>query len=79
MKNKILQTIQENLNDVLGREDVEISNETVAPDVEGWDSLTNVRLFISLEVAFGFQFSASDIENLKSVGDIVNFISEKSI
>ena len=76
-KQETIEGIQEALCSVLGRDDVEISAESQARDVEGWDSLANVRLFIQMEMDFGLRFNAADIEHLKNVGNIADLIETK--
>lgn len=41
------------------------------------DSLDVVELIMALEEEFDIQISDDEVENIKSVGDIVNYISEK--
>jgi acyl carrier protein len=49
-----------------------------AADVDGWDSLTHVRLMLSVERAFATKFTASEIGRLKTVGDLVELIARKT-
>lgn len=77
MSDSLVQTIKTALENVTGEDDLAISAETSAADVDGWDSLANVRLFIELEGELGLRFNASEIENLKNVGDIAQLISSK--
>lgn len=78
MDQPILSVISESLMIVTGTDDIAVSVETKATDVEGWDSLANVRLFIELEGRYGIRFSASEIEGLKNVGEITELISSKT-
>ncbi len=48
-----------------------------APQVEGWDSLGNVRLFLTVEGAFGVRFSAGEISSIKNVGELAAAIAQK--
>lgn len=48
-----------------------------AKDVDGWDSLTHVRLIISIERAFNIRFSTSDLASLQRVGDVVAIIHSR--
>ncbi len=51
-------------------EDVELSAKTSAKDVEGWDSLTHVRLMMTVERTFGIKFSAAEMASFENVGDL---------
>jgi len=48
-----------------------------AADVEGWDSMGNVRLFLAIEQEFGLRFAASEIGAIKNVGELVAAIERK--
>jgi acyl carrier protein len=63
--------------DVFFEDDLVLSPETTADDVDGWDSLTHIRLVLAVSKAFGVKFSASEIGNLKNVGEFVGLIEKK--
>ena len=63
--------------DVFDDEELTISEVTTAPDVEGWDSLTNIRIMVSIESAFGVRFTAAEISNLKDVGTLAELVLRK--
>lgn len=68
-----LQTVFENVFD----DDVALSRETTAKDVEGWDSLMHVTLLINVEKAFGIKFSSGEVASLKNVGEMVDLIDAR--
>ncbi|HUO28025.1 MAG TPA: acyl carrier protein [Bryobacteraceae bacterium] len=47
---------------------------TLAEDVDGWDSLGHARLIIRLEQRFGVEFPAERLFDLKNVGELVELI-----
>ena len=51
---------------VLKRDDITLTESTTAHDVDGWDSLTNMR------------FSFREIVKLKNVGDLCRTIMNKA-
>jgi acyl carrier protein len=63
--------------DVFDDDDIALTNETTAGDVDGWDSLTHVRLMLTVERAFKVKFSAAEIGKLKNVGDLVALIQQQ--
>ena len=73
-----LETITEIFRKILGRDDLDLRIETTAADVPEWDSLSHIRLIIAIERAYGFKFSASEIQKLTNIGDLVARIQEKS-
>jgi acyl carrier protein len=56
---------------------VTLSPELSADDVDGWDSLTHLRLIISVQKAFSVKFSAAEVSELDNVGDMVRLIQSK--
>jgi acyl carrier protein len=65
------------LRDVFDRDDLVAKPELTAHHVEGWDSLSHVRLFVEIERAFSVRFSASEMASLKSVGQLAELIERK--
>jgi acyl carrier protein len=55
-----------------------IRPDLTAKDVDEWDSLTHVRLMLTVERTFGIKFSAAEIGRLQNVGDLVELISAKA-
>jgi acyl carrier protein len=74
----ILAQLRELMIDVFDVDDLEITPATTAEDIEEWDSLSHVRLIVAVERKFGFRFKTSEIEDLKSVGDLVALIQDKT-
>jgi acyl carrier protein len=59
------------------RRPVPLSDGLTANDVEGWDSMTNIRLLDAVERAFSVSLSVSEVMGLKSVGSLIDVIHEK--
>jgi acyl carrier protein len=60
--------------EVFEDESIKVTPELAAKDVEGWDSLTHIRLILSTEKAFKIKFTNSEITNLENVGALVALI-----
>lgn len=73
----LLSEIQDIMRDVFDVDDLVISENTTAEDVEEWDSLSHIRLIVAIEREFGFKFKNSEIESLKNVGDLIKLIQSK--
>ena len=74
-KKEILVKVQEIFRDVLDNEDIELSFDTVANDIDEWDSLTHIQLIVAIEKYFGIKFSAKDILEWNTVGDMIDRIA----
>lgn len=58
-------------------EDVALTPTTTADDVAGWDSLSHVRLILTVQQKFGVKFSAAQTTAMKNVGELVSLIQAK--
>ena len=58
-------------------DELELSEKTVASDVEDWDSLTNVELMIEIEREFGIRFRTGEMAELDSVGALARLIQRR--
>jgi acyl carrier protein len=54
-----------------------VRSELTAADVDEWDSLSHIRLILTIEKAFRIKFSASEIGKLKNVGEFADLIRSK--
>ena len=77
-------TIKEILNeatavfrDILDNDDITLSPETTADDVEEWDSLSHIQLIVALEKKFKIKFTTAEITSYKNVGQMAESISRK--
>ena len=78
LRDDTLQEVRQTMADVFDLDDLEAVGEaTTAEEVEGWDSLSHVRLIVALERRFGVKFSNAEIEGLKNVGALVHLIDSK--
>jgi acyl carrier protein len=58
-------------------EDIQVSPGLSAKDVVGWDSLSHIRLILTIEKAFKIKFSTSEIGKLENVGELVALIKAR--
>ena len=71
---QIYSRLAEIFEDVFDEDSIKITPELSAKDVDGWDSLTHIRLILTIEKAFKIKFSTSEIGRLENVGDLVSLI-----
>lgn len=64
--------------DVFDEDSIVVTPELSAKDVDGWDSLTHIRLILTVEKAFKIKLSTSEIGKLENVGDLVRLIKARS-
>jgi len=71
---QIYARLAEIFNDVFDDESIAVTPELSAKDVDGWDSLTHIRLLLTVEKTFKTRFTTSEIGKLENVGDLVALI-----
>jgi acyl carrier protein len=76
-RNDIMSRVQEVFRDELELDDLVLTDETTADDVEEWDSLSHVQLVVALEKAFSIKFTSREILSWDNVGDLVDCIGKK--
>jgi acyl carrier protein len=74
---QIYQRLTEIFQDVFDEDSIEVTPKLSADDVDGWDSLTHIRLILTIEKAFKIKFSTSEIVQPENVGDLVALIQGK--
>ncbi len=63
--------------DVFDDDSLQITPETTASDIAGWDSFTHINLIVATEVFFKIKFKTAEIESLKNVGHFTEVIQSK--
>ena len=64
--------------DLFDDDGIELTPQTNANDIEGWDSLAHINLIVALEAKFKIKFKTAEIESLHNVGNLVDVIARKS-
>ena len=77
-KEEIFDKLKELVVDQLGVEEDEVTMEASMQDDLGADSLDLVDLVMSVEEEFGVKVADEYLENIKTVGDIVNYIEDRA-
>ena len=72
----VLEKVKAILADQFDAEEEKITTETTIQDDLGADSLDVVDLLMTIEDEFEVEIPDTEIENLKSVGDLVKYIEE---
>ena len=73
----IFDKVKDILVDQLDCEEDKVTMEASITDVLGADSLDIVDLVMSLEEEFDVEIPDDQVENIKTVGDIVKYIEDK--
>lgn len=65
-------------HDVFEDRSLVLRPDLTADDVDDWDSLSHLRMIMTVQSEFGIKLSASEIGRLKNVGDLASLIQSKT-
>ena len=74
---KLLDEIQQVVQQVLPRNTVQLSERSSAKDIPGWDSLSHMVLMAAIEKHFELKFSFMEMINMTDIGSMMDCILEK--
>lgn len=60
--------------ETLDDESIELTKETTALDIDGWDSLTNISILVNIEGVFDISFSTAEIADIPNIGELAELI-----
>ncbi|MBB5693936.1 acyl carrier protein [Muricoccus pecuniae] len=63
--------------EVFDDDTLQLTPETTADDVDGWDSAAHVSLVVAAEMRFGLRFRTAELESLHNVGEFAQLIQSK--
>ena len=75
-RNEMLQKVQEICRDIFEDDQLVVTEDTSAADIEGWDSLTHLSLVSELEEAFDIAFTLDETTGSKKLGDLISAIEK---
>ena len=76
-KTEILEKVQDIFRDVLDNDEIELTMEMSANDIEEYDSLSHIQLVVAIEKTFGIKFNSKEITTWTKIGDMVDSIASK--
>ena len=71
--NKVNDIFKENFN----KDDLLITEKTVALDIPEWDSLEHINLINDIEDEFDMNFTMKEVTGMQSVGEMITIILER--
>lgn len=76
-KKEIIKELQKIFQDVFDNDDIIISTETVAEDIDEWDSLAHIELIKEIEKHFNVKISSKELFSWDNVGEMADSILMK--
>lgn len=72
IKNQLTEIYHEVFDDA----SIILKDSMTADDIEGWDSLTHLRLIMQIEKTYEIKFSTAQIKKMDNVGRLIDTIEE---
>ena len=72
-----MEKLQDIIRGAVDDDEVVITNDTVATDVDGWDSLAQVLIVGELQNELGVKFTSAEVNSCSNVGEFVDAIMAK--
>jgi acyl carrier protein len=73
----VIEELTKVFEEVFDQKGLQISPETTANDIEGWDSMSHVTMLMAVEEHFGIEFKPYEIANLVNVGALIALVEKK--
>jgi acyl carrier protein len=77
-RDNIEDTLTTVFQDVFDDDTIVLRPDLSAKDVAAWDSLTHIRMLLTVEREFKISFSVTEIGDLKNVGELTDLILKKT-
>ncbi len=75
-RDAIYEELTEIFRDIFDDEEIVLSDETTADDIEDWDSLEQINLLVAIEKKFNIKFKLDEVSHLANVGDMVDLVAK---
>jgi acyl carrier protein len=76
-KKELLEQVTQVFRDVLEDDTIQLTENTAAADVAGWDSLAHIQLVVAIEKHFNVRFTSTELLEWQNVGEMLDCILTK--
>jgi len=70
--------LTELFRELFATDELVLTPETSAKDIEGWDSFNHLSVIVAVETRFKLKMKAKEIDGLKNIGDLVAVIQQNA-
>jgi acyl carrier protein len=75
--NSVIEKLTLVFREVFNNEDIILTPDTTANDIEGWDSFSHINLIVAVEMKFNIKFKQKEIYGFANVGDLLDCIQKR--
>ena len=73
-RKEINKGLEEIFQETFEDEEIVLTDDTTAEDIEEWDSLMQIRLLIKIEKKFNLRFNPIEIAELENIGQMIDLM-----
>ena len=73
----ILDTITDTMRELFEDDSLKVTPVLSRDNEERWDSMNHLNIIFALEAKFGIRFGVTDVESIRTVGDLIAIVQEK--
>jgi acyl carrier protein len=70
--------LTEIFHDVFMRDDLVLTPDLTARQVQGWDSFKQIEIIMASEEKWGIKFNTRELDALRCVGDLAKMVESKT-
>lgn len=75
-RQEVYEKLNEVFRDIFDDDQILVTDETTAEDIDDWDSLQHISLINAIEEEFDITFNMKQVLLMKNVGEMVDLILE---
>jgi acyl carrier protein len=76
-ENSIISLLNDIFRDIIEDDEISLSRDLTADDVDGWDSLNHTLIISEIQKKFEIKFNLTEVLGFEKVGDLVDSILDK--
>ena len=77
-RSEIIRRLQLVFQEVFDDDEITISEDMTADDIEEWDSVMHITLVVTVEGEFGMELNAVEVGKLENIGQMVDILVERA-
>ncbi len=77
-KQEALEALTPVFRDVFDDDSIELTEETTAADIDGWDSVEHFNLISEIERTFRMRFQMREVSGMANVGELAEIVAERA-
>ena len=77
-KEQAMDRLTKVFQDVFDDDEIVLTDNTSAKDIEDWDSLEHINLIAAVEKEFKMRFTMKEVSGMKNVGEMAGIVAERA-